>query len=192
MQTNAFQLKARKFYFVPAAAFVAVQLALGSAQAADTPDNRGQFKSSDYKFAKAAACGGMMEVNLGKIAAERSTNGAVQQFGQRMMRDHGKAGEDLQQIATRYGATLPSEPSSGQQKEIDKLNRLSSAEFDKAYINLMVKDHKEDAKEFKKASEDVKNSDLKSFAAATFVIVQDHLKMAVDLEQDLKQKMASK
>ena len=191
MQTLVFHSKYRKSCVLPAAAILVLRLALCSVQAADK-DNRGQLTSSDYKFAKAAACGGMFEVSAGRIASDRSTNAAVQQFGQRMMKDHTKVGQDLQLIATRNGARLPSEPTADQQKEIDKLNTLASAEFDKAYIALMVKDHKGDAKDFKKESEDADNPELKAFAGNTLAIVQDHLKMAQDLEQSLKRNLSSR
>src|SRR5271170_4576949 len=59
----------------------------------DSADAPGQLTPSDYKFAKEAARGGLMEVNLGKIAAQKSANPVVQQFGQRMVTDHGKAGD---------------------------------------------------------------------------------------------------
>lgn len=163
-----------------------LQGALLSTYAGDAAENRGQLSAADYKFAKAAACGGMTEVNLGRIAAEKSANVAVQQFGQHMVMDHGKAGQDLQALAARKGATLPSEPSAAQQKEIDRLNKLSGAAFDKAYVALMVKDHKADEKEFKKAAANVQDPDLRAFAATTLTVVQGHLKMAEDLEQGVK------
>jgi putative membrane protein len=128
----------------------------------------------------------MMEVSLGKVAAVKSVNPAVRQFGQRMVTDHGKAGEDLAKIASSKGASLPSEPTAGHQKETERLAKLSGPEFDKAYMALMVRDHKADEKEFKRASEKVEDPELKAFAATTLTLVQDHLKMAEELAASLK------
>ena len=122
----------KAFRVLPYMVAIVSQIALVSAYAADTDDNRGQISASDYKFVKAATCGGMFEVNLGKVAAANSKNAAVQQFGQRMVTDHGKAGQDLAQIAGRKGASLPSQLSTRQQKEVDHLSKLSGVEFDKA------------------------------------------------------------
>ncbi len=157
-----------------------------ASRAADTNENRGQFSAEDYKFAAAAARGGWLEVELGKTASQKASNTTVQKFGERMVVDHGKAGQTLQDIAAQNGATLPAEPSAEQQKQMDKLNGLSGADFDKEYVALMLKDHKADAKEFKRAAEDVQNPTLKAFAANTLPIVQDHLKMVQDIEQNLK------
>jgi len=167
------------------------QAALFSASAADTTDEtRGQLSSADYKFAKAAACGGAMEVNLGKVAAEKSANSAVQQFAQRMVTDHGKAGKDLAKIASRKGASLPAEPTAADQREIDRLSKLPGPEFDKTYMNLMVREHKADEKEFKHASENVQDPDLKAFATTMLAMVHEHLKMAEDLVASIKHEVS--
>ena len=131
-----------------------------------------------------------MEVSLGKVAADKSVNPAVRQFGQRMVTDHGKAGEDLAKIASSKGASLPSEPAAVQQKETERLAKLSGPEFDKAYMALMVRDHKADVKEFKRASEKVEDPELKAFAATTLTLVQDHLKMAEELSASLKHEVS--
>jgi len=162
------------------------QFALVSTYAADTDENRGQISAADYKFVKAAACGGMLEVNLGNTASANSRNTAVQQFGQHMVKDHGKAGQDLEQIVSRKGASLPSQLTTWQQKEVDRLAKLSGSEFDKAYVAFMVKCHKADEKAFKRAFEDLQDPDLKAFAATTLTMVQDHLKMAEDLDESIK------
>ena len=109
----------KTFRVLPCMAIIVAQFALVSAYAADTDENRGQISAADYKFVKAAACGGMLEVNLGNVAAANSKNAAVQQFGLHMATDHGKAGQDLAQIASRKGASLPSQLTTAQQKEVD-------------------------------------------------------------------------
>jgi putative membrane protein len=172
-------------------------LVLGFAQAApvsvfaaEANEIRGQLSAADYKFAKAAASGGMMEVSLGKLAADKSLNPAVRQFGQRMVTDHGKVGQDLAKIASSKGASLPSEPTAVQQKETERLVKLTGPEFDKAYVTLMVRDHKADQKEFKRASEDTQDPELKAFAATTLTVIQDHLKIAEDLAESLKHEVS--
>jgi putative membrane protein len=165
-------------------------VALISTRASDTGEHRGQLSAADYKFAKEAASGGMMEVSLGKVAAERSANPAVQQFGQRMVTDHGKGGQELAKIASSKGASLPSELTTAQQQETERLAKLSGPEFDKAYVALMVRDHKADEKEFKRASEKVQDPELKAFAAATLTVVQDHLKTAEELAASLKHEVS--
>lgn len=179
-----------KHLLMPCVALLAAQAIVFSIYAAGTAENRGQLTASDYRFAKEAAYGGMLEVNLGNMAMANSRNAAVQQFGQHMAKDHGQAGQKLAQIAANKGATLPAELLSKQQKEVDRLAGLSGPDFDKAYVALMVKAHKADEKAFRKASEDLQDPDLKQFAAATLGMVQDHLRMAEDLEHTVKNELS--
>ena len=134
------------------------------------------------KFMNAAAQGGLAEVQLGRLAAERGSSEAVRQFGQHMVMDHSKANQELMQLAQRKGIALPQEVSSEQKSEADKLSKLSGADFDKEYIGYMVKDHQEDAEEFREQAEKGADADVKDFAAKTLPIIEGHLKMARDLK----------
>ena len=140
----------------------------------------------DEDFAKKAAAGGMMEVDLGQLAASKATSQDVKDFGNRMVTDHGKAGDELKSLASQKGLTLPAAPSAEEKKTSDELSKKTGAAFDKAYMSDMVKDHEKDAKEFEKASKSLKDPDLKSWATKTLTVVQDHLKMAKDVNGKLK------
>jgi putative membrane protein len=134
------------------------------------------------KFMTTAAQGGMAEVQLGRLAAERGSSEAVKQFGQHMVMDHSKANQELTTLAQRKNVSLPQEVNSDQKSEADKLAKLSGADFDKEYIDYMVKDHEEDAKEFQEQSKEGKDADVKAFAAKTLPVIQGHLKMAQEIK----------
>ena len=103
-----------------------------------------------------------------------------------MVQDHTKANQQLEQIISQKGATLPNTTTTSQERETDHLAKLSGAEFDKAYMDHMVKDHKKDVKEFQKAADNAKDPDLKAFAANTLPTLQEHLQMAENTEAALK------
>src|SRR5580700_4077267 len=67
----------------------------------------GSVSTSDRKFVRAAAQGGMAEVELGKLAAEKGSSDEVKKFGRRMADDHSKAGNQLKQIASEKGIAVP-------------------------------------------------------------------------------------
>jgi putative membrane protein len=129
----------------------------------------------DAKWAVEAANGGMTEVELGKLAQQKATTDRLKNFGAMMVSDHGKAGDKLKQIAAAKNITLPANLSDKSQDHLNDLNKKSGKDFDKAYIKMMVDDHKEDVNKFKKGSEDLKDPDLKNFAAQTLPIIQMHL-----------------
>ncbi|HYY98763.1 MAG TPA: DUF4142 domain-containing protein [Pyrinomonadaceae bacterium] len=133
--------------------------------------------NSDTKFAMAAAMGGMEEVQLGQLAAQKGASDEVRQFGQRMVDDHTKANQDLMQVASGKGLTLPTALDAKHQAEVQKLSALSGDAFDRAYVKMMVKDHKKDVAEFQKESARGADPDIKSFAARTLPTLQEHLQM---------------
>ena len=141
---------------------------------------------ADKDFAMKAAEGGMMEVDLGQLAAAKATSNDVKDFGNRMVSDHGKANDELKAIAAQKGLTLLTQAGQEEKKTSNDLSQKSGTGFDKAYMSDMVKDHEKDAKEFEKAIKDLKDPDVKNWATKTLPVVQDHLKMAKEIAAKLK------
>ncbi|HEV7377345.1 MAG TPA: DUF4142 domain-containing protein [Pyrinomonadaceae bacterium] len=139
------------------------------------------LSSADRKFIMEAAMGGMMEVELGRVAAQQGTSDAVKQFGQRMVDDHSRANTQLMQLASSKGITLPTDLDAKHRAELTKMSQLSGATFDDKYAKEMVKDHEKDVSLFQKQSMRGTDADLKSFAASTLPTLQEHLSMARSL-----------
>src|SRR2546421_2399819 len=137
--------------------------------------------SSDRKFVMDAGMGGMEEVEMGRVAVQNGASAEVKQFGQRMIDDHTKAGEQLKQVAAQKGITLPTALDAKHQAEVAKLSKLTGAEFDRAYMSMMVKDHKQDLKEFQDEANRGHDADVKGFASTTLPTLQEHLRMAEDV-----------
>ena len=150
-------------------------------------EQHGQLSRKDYKFAREAAQGGLLEVKLGELAKQKASNPTVQQFGDRMIADHTKANDQLKQIATQKGAILPTQLSRREESELEHMQKLSGADFDKAYADHMVKDHRKDIKEFQDAAKNAQDQDLKSFAQNTLPTLQQHEQMAEQMESSVKQ-----
>ena len=147
----------------------------GAAKAETTPTGEGSSLSAkDKTFMKKAAKGGMFEVTMGKLAEQNAQNDDVKSFGKRMVTDHGKANDELKSIASKKGVQLPSkEP---------KVKWIS----DKAYVDMMVKDHEKDLAEFKEEASSGSDPDAKKFADDTAKMVQEHLDLAKEIQGKLK------
>lgn len=152
----------------------------------DTGPRRGQLSESDYRFVVKAARGGMEEVQLGQLAEQKAANPTVREFGHRMVTDHSKANEGLQQIASQKGASLPPTLSRTGRSTMEDLQQLSGYEFDKKYSKDMVKDHKDDIHEFERAAKDVTDPQLRAWVQQTLPILQEHLQMAEQMEASVK------
>jgi len=167
---------------VRGAVYILLATTIGTiAYAADEASNPGSFSKKDYEFVKAAASGGMAEVQSGELAGTKGVNPTVKQFGQQMVTDHSKANDELKTLAAQKGATVPAAPSAKDQRGIDKLAGLSGDAFDSAYAKDMVADHKKDVKEFKLESEKADDPDLRAWAVKTEPTLEMHLQMATNM-----------
>lgn len=142
-----------------------------------------QKSSADSKFVMEAAQGGLEEVQLGQVAVQKAQNDKVKQFGQRMVDDHSKANDELKSIASKNGMTLPTDLDAKHKAMVDRMSGMSAgAAFDRAYMQMMVKDHQKDVSEFQKEANSGSDNDIKGFAAKTLPILQDHLRMAQETQ----------
>jgi predicted outer membrane protein len=115
------------------------------------------------KSSNGAACA----IKCGKPARERL-------WGHDGKRPHRRR-RQLKQLAQQKNIVLPSTLADKEQKMVSDLQKKTGKDFDKAYMNLMRDDHKKDIKEFTKAGNACKDSDLKGFANNTLPVLQKHL-----------------
>jgi putative membrane protein len=135
----------------------------------------------EKEFMTNAARGGMLEVQLGNMAAQKASSNDVKQFGERMATDHSQLGQKLQQLASNLGFSLPPDLKPEQQALVSRLEKLSGKAFDSAYIKEMVNDHAKDVSEFERAVSQASNADIKQFASEALPTLRDHLKMAREI-----------
>lgn len=178
-------------YFLSAAA-----LALGLALAPVA----GNAKSDGKAFLKEAIQGNLAEVELGKLAQEKSKNADVQAYGKMLADDHGQANEKAQAMAQQMGVEAPRQMSAKQQADVKRLQSLEGAAFDRMFVAHMIKDHKKDIKDYTRASEQMPGTQtsgkmgsekmglgagagqVADYAKETLPTLEKHLKAAEDLK----------
>ncbi len=138
----------------------------------------GSLNPADHQFLMKAAQGGEAEVELGQLAQQKAQDPKVKEFAQRMVHDHGQADQKLQSLASSKSINLPSQPDKKEKAEKDRLSKLSGEQFDRAYMEHMVRDHKKDVAEFQRESTSAQDPDIRNFASSTLPTLQDHLKQA--------------
>ena len=147
----------------------------GLALAQESPASKSSSPSAkDKTFMHKAAKGGMMEVAMGGLAEQNGQSEDVKSFGKRMVTDHSKANDELKSLAAKKGVKLAGkEPS----------EKWTS---DKAYMDMMVKDHEKDLAEFQDEANNGSDSDVKKFADDTAKMVQEHLDLAKQTQSKLQ------
>ena len=142
--------------------------------------------ASDASFIQTAAQGGMAEVQMAQLADQNSNSKAVKAFADQMIKDHAAANDQLKQIATNKGATVPAGVSDDQQKTMTMLQGEKGRKFDHDYIADQIADHQEMLMVFQAEAASSTDSDLKSYASATAPTIQEHLTEAKKLARPMR------
>ena len=166
-------------------ALFAIATAVACAQDAPPPPRSSGRAIGDQQFMKKAAEGGIAEVQLGQLAQKNASNSSVKQFGERMVTDHSKANDQARKLGSEKNIALPTSMNSKDQALYRNLSAKTGAEFDKAYITAMIKDHKEDIAEFRREASSGNDPDIKAWAAKTLPVLEEHLRMAEDCAKQL-------
>jgi putative membrane protein len=135
----------------------------------------GKLSRGDANFVKEAAQGGMMEVKMGQTAKDHGQNADVKNYGEMLVKDHGKANERLTKLASQKGVNLAKEMEPKHTDMIQDMEKKSGPDFDRAFIEHAIKDHRKDISKFERASRDLNDSELKSFASETLPTLRHHL-----------------
>jgi putative membrane protein len=131
-------------------------------------------------FVSKAAQDGMTEVELGKIALQKSQNAEVRDFAQRMVADHGKANEELASLAKQKGIDAPKKLDAEHQAMVKKLQSTDGTAFDAEYSRHMNMDHSKAISLFEAAAQSP-DADLARFAKKTLPTLKEHKQMAQKL-----------
>jgi putative membrane protein len=144
-----------------------------------------KLTQSERTFVRKAAEGGVAEVELGQLAEQKASSPQVKEFAQRMVNDHTKANDQLKQVANEENVTIPTKLDAKDEATKDRLEKLSGAQFDRAYMADMVRDHTKDVTEFRTEAKTAKDPAVKNFASQTLPTLEDHLKEARNVDSQV-------
>jgi putative membrane protein len=139
----------------------------------------------DRTFLEQASAGNMMEVQLARLAQTKASSNDVKQFASKLEKDHSAANEKLTKIAQQKGVTLLSSVPPKQQSEIDKLEKMSGDQFDRAYAKMMASHHKKDVSAYQKHSVRSMDTHVKAYVDETLPTLQSHLGEAQQLASNV-------
>ena len=134
-------------------------------------------------FIVKATQGGMMEVQMGQLAQQNASNERVKNFGAMMVQDHSTANKDLEGLAGATNMSVPTALTKEAEHHMKDLASKKGKDFDKAYMKMMLDDHKKDIAEFKKAASSLPDEQFKNFAAKTLPTLQKHLDSAIAISK---------
>jgi len=162
----------------------------------DQTDPVNNLSEADKMFVTNAADGGMFEVKAGEMAVAKGDSTSmglmhgdslsVKSFGRMMITDHTKVNEELEDLATRKGASVPTSLTAPKQQKLDSLSAVSGEAFNQMYAKMMVSSHRETVTLFQAQSASGNDSELKSWASDKLPALQEHLQTAQMLADSVR------
>lgn len=145
-------------------------------------------KEDDSEFLVDQAEINLAEIELGKLAQQKSTNPEVKKFGKMLVDEHTKAASEVSALAKAKNFTLPTSLTEDGQEEYKKLNEKTGLDFDKKFVDMMVDGHEKAIDKLQKASKDATDADVKLWASNNIAGLTAHLEHAKLLKQNLDKK----
>ena len=137
-----------------------------------------KMDNADAAAMKQLAQANLNEIEAGKAAASKASSPDVKKFAQKMVDDHTQMLADLKTLAQQKGVALPESASLKDMAQMKLMERSSGAEFDKKYMDEMVKDHQKDAKDTQDLVSKAKDPDFKSAVQKASTKINEHLQLA--------------
>jgi putative membrane protein len=180
------------FRFLVAASAALLALGLPGAYAQEQKKSAGSLAKDDLQSFRKMAQADMAEVAAGKVAAEKAQSAEVKKYAQHMVDEHSKMLEEGRKLAQAKGVTPPAQPEKKHQAALQKLQKASGGDFDRQYMQQMVKDHQEVLKVAEKTAKGAKDADLKAHAETGVPHIKEHLAEARKISQTLSPTKGSK
>jgi putative membrane protein len=95
------------------------------------------------EFVRDVALKNMAEVELSRMALDKATNPGIKSFAQRLIDDHGAAGQDLKSLLSGQPIEWPAQLDEKHRKIADELAKKQGADFDRDYVKAMVAGHED-------------------------------------------------
>jgi putative membrane protein len=177
----------KKFHVI-----LAISTAFGVASAFAAETKSAAAPPTDPQIAMIAVTADNVDIDAGKLASSKTTNPQVKEFADLMVRDHTSVNDQATALAKKLNVT-PEESATSKSLKADgekmktKLEGLSGAAFDKAYVDNEVTYHQTvlDALD-KTLIPNAKNAELKSLLESVRPVIASHLQHAKTLQSSVK------
>ena len=165
----------------------ALSCAIGSAAMAQEPATSAQSSATVQAFVDKAGPSGLAEVEMGELGAKKAKNGQVEAFAKRMVEDHTQANQELVTALKGKGVQVPSSRTDMHKATVEKFQQQDAGkDWDRAYMEQMVEDHKAAVELFETAADDENLAlELRAYATSTLTALRDHLKQAQTIQSKL-------
>ncbi|MEO7978500.1 DUF4142 domain-containing protein [Flavobacterium sp.] len=147
-----------------------------------------ETKEDDSEFLVDAAEIDLAEIEIGKLAQQKSTNAGVKSLGKMLIDAHEKSAADVKALAATRNFSLPTSVTEDGKEEYDKLNKETGADFDKKFVETAIDAHEKAIDKFKIAAENANDAEIKAWASKNVNSLREHLQHAKMVKEEMNKK----
>jgi putative membrane protein len=148
-------------------------------------DRSQSISPAEQEFMTEAAHANLAEIEIARIALQKSDDIDVHEYARTVQSDHMSALADLSDLMKERNLPEPASPFGAAAQDIARANLLTGPEFDREFINMMVADHQRALEMFRSATMTAENSDLKEYIEEVLPKLEMHLEKAQRLQSRL-------
>jgi putative membrane protein len=151
----------------------------GSTSSQATGGQSGQANvRADSRFIREVEADNMLEVQLGQLAQSKAQNSAVKQFAQQVVSDHQKQQNEWSSMASSNGQQIKAGMGKNHKAKLNKLKNLSGQNFDRAFMTMMVQDHKDYIDYFEKEGRSAHSTQVRQLVERDLPTLRSHFTQA--------------
>jgi putative membrane protein len=160
-----------------------IALAAGALIAA--PAFAQKMENADQSALKQLAQANLAEIKAGQMGAAKAQSPEVKKFAQKMADDHQIMLNDLKSLAKSKDVALPQDVNARDFAGMKILEHASAGDFDRKYMEEMVKDHEKDLQAAQNIAAKAKDAQFKSAVQHASSKIQEHLSLAKSVQGKL-------
>ena len=134
-----------------------------------------QGQDADQAFITKVAASNLLEVRLGQAAQKQAENAAVKQFAQRMVIDHTSMQKQWMAAAKKNDLEFKADLTPEQLQQAYRLRDLRGNAFDRAYMDAMVQNHRDNVSSFQTERNAGHSADVRQLIESSLPALQEHL-----------------
>jgi putative membrane protein len=136
---------------------------------------------SDQAFLRSVMERNAGEVQMGQLAERKSPSADIKQLGKKIIENRSKLDIQFKTVAMMLDVLEPKGPSKKDKQLIVGLEGLSGSQFDSEYILLMVRNHRQDAKDFQVEAQEAEDPNVKKLAQQYGPMISQYLRVIEEI-----------
>jgi putative membrane protein len=133
---------------------------------------------ADTAYVRQAIRGNFTEVELGRLAESRAADSAVEEFAERMISEHNSMNQQWALLARNNRMKVDADVGPAGKQSIERLEDLSGAAFDQAYMAEMIRHHEQDLAAFQRMEASARSPEVRQLANKGMSGIREHLALA--------------